>query len=250
MDSENTTPEKPRRCIELTLKGHPCGLKPVQGRDRCYIHGLYRDLDGSTTINVPLLEDEDSLLIVYSQTARSLAQGRIPAAFANGILRACRGAERVLMIKLRREELEERKRAREERASKKQGNAGHPVAQPEPDQVLAAHPTENASTQESTEETAGAPYKPGVGLCGRGDVGLCGPEGTESNASPEDMGAASESEPQPWTVPPNKTHRSPVQFPYVREDFDDDIARMEGKWMDMYLAKNRAMRERGEVPGG
>ena len=259
-----------RRCQETKLNGQPCGSMTVPGHKYCHIHGRFRDLDGASTIDVPLLEDEDSLLIVYSQTARSLAQGRIPAAFANGILRACRGAERVLMMKLRREELEERRLARAEAAAKSGNPSGNQIPQPEPAELLATPPTEIIN--DSSGAGAGAPYKPGVGLCGRGDVGLCGrgevglcgrgevglcgPEGapTESNSSPasgdmEDMSAAEvPDDPHPWTIPPDKRQVSPVQFPWVREDFDDDIARMEGKWMDMYLAKNRAMRERGIVP--
>ena len=109
MEDQLTAPED-RRCIELTLSGYPCRNTPVAERDRCYIHGLFRALnDGRSTIDIPLLEDPQAILYVYSQVARALAQGAMPAN-ANGIIRCYKGAERLLGEQRKREQFEERKK--------------------------------------------------------------------------------------------------------------------------------------------
>lgn len=207
-----------RRCTEILTNGQQCGCMTVAGQKWCHQHGLYRDLYGSSSVDVPLLENDDAILLVTSQTARSLAQGRIPTANANGILRACHIAQRALDRKLRTEELEERRLARAEKAGNTSGNQ---IAEPEPEQELATAPVDSEGTADPAENPASATAATDLSAC---------------------------EEPQPWTVPPERTWISPVQFSDVRQKFDDSLARMEGDWLDLYLKRSRAMRERGETP--
>ena len=143
MDSQVTTAREDRRCIELTLSGQPCRNRPAAERDRCYIHGLFRALnDGRSTIDIPLLEDPQAILYVYSQVARALAQGAIPPANANGIIRCCKGAERLLEEQRKREQFEERKRNLGNRSqeSKSMEPAGALLNEDQQDQTHATVP--------------------------------------------------------------------------------------------------------------
>ena len=217
MEAEQLTAREDRRCIELTLSGHHCRGTPVAERDRCYIHGLFRALnDGRSTIDIPLLEDPQAILYVYSQVARALAQGVMPAANANGIIRCCKGAERLLEEQRKREQFEERKRARqgsERKAQSSAGGAGTP--HPERDQTDATVPPKI----DDCEET-GCPMSPVVG----------------------DMGF---DPPQPWKVERPLPVVPPPQFADAPEKFRRTIERVSDQRLDANLRRDRAIRARG-----
>ena len=64
-DPNTVTQPTSHRWVHLNLSGQPCGLKAVQGRDRCYIHGIFRALNtGRSSVDIPLLEDEASIVYV------------------------------------------------------------------------------------------------------------------------------------------------------------------------------------------
>lgn len=265
MDSDSTTSGKipqEHRCVELTLSGRPCGLPAAAGHDRCYIHGLYHALNnGRCSIDVPLLEDENAILFVYSEVARALAQGAMPAANANGILRCCRGAQRLLEEKARRERLEGKKRARPE-----EGNAqsAAPAASTEraphlrPDQALAAVP----GNLEDSAEKSGAELSPEVSpqsalansapsLQTSDAIGepntlqastSCARDESEEPADPH---SELEPEPQPWTVEPDRKVVPPPQFANAREKFDQTLARQEGDLTMALIQRGREIRARG-----
>ncbi|HEV2279680.1 MAG TPA: hypothetical protein VGS02_15975 [Acidobacteriaceae bacterium] len=245
---------KDLRCIELTLSGRPCRSKPVAERDRCYIHGLFRALnDGRSTIDIPLLEDPQAILYVYSQVARALAQGAMPAANANGIIRCCKGAERLLEEQRKREQFEERKRARqgsERKAQSSAGGAGTP--HPERDQTDATVPPKI----DDCEET-GCPMSPVVGDMGGGECSAACSE-RQSNDSPavEDMDAAGcpmspvvgdmgFDPPQPWKVERPLPVVPPPQFADAPEKFRRTIERVSDQRLDANLRRDRAIRARG-----
>jgi len=85
-----------RRCATVREDGEPCRGTPALGETYCHAHARYRDAARSTIITVPLMEDEAAIAFVRSQTVRALAQGSIPPANANVMLRGCRDAERRL----------------------------------------------------------------------------------------------------------------------------------------------------------
>ena len=161
MDSQVTTAREDRRCIELTLSGQPCRNRPAAEQDRCYIHGLFRALnDGRSTIDIPLLEDPQAILYVYSQVARALAQGAIPAANANGIIRCCKGAERLLEEQRKREQFEERRKQKKgvrNQESKSAQPAAALLKQDQQDQTDATVPPDSNNCDET-----GCPVSPEV----------------------------------------------------------------------------------------
>lgn len=234
-----------RRCVQLTLTGYPCGLKTVAGQDRCFIHGLYRALDdGRSTIDIPLLEDEHSILYVYSQVARALAQGSMPAANANGILRCCRGAQRLLEEKWKRERLKE-KQDRQSTAR----SAGASASHPEPDQTRAAN-LENSADTEADTETGGtaAADDSSSSICdlspARETHAVEQPSALQATSCCGDNDDQSE-EPQPWTIEPQKEVLPPPQFADAREKFQRALDRVSNQQTDAVMRRNRAIRARG-----
>ncbi|HEV2279835.1 MAG TPA: hypothetical protein VGS02_16780, partial [Acidobacteriaceae bacterium] len=234
MNSETmTTQQEKRHCIELTLSGHPCRNKPVAERDRCYIHGLFRALnDGRSTIDIPLLEDPQAILYVYSQVARALAQGAMPAANANGIIRCCKGAERLLEQQLKRERFEERKKKTGVRSQESESAepAARPIIEDQQDQTDATVPPKIDDCGEP-----GCPMSPEVG-----DMGL------EANGSPEvaDMGASANPT-QPWKVERPLPVVPPPQFADAPEKFQRTIERVSDQRLEANLRRDRAIRARG-----
>ncbi|HEV2277993.1 MAG TPA: hypothetical protein VGS02_07445 [Acidobacteriaceae bacterium] len=256
MEAEQvTTAREDRRCIELTLSGHPCRNKPAAERDRCYIHGLFRALnDGRSTIDIPLLEDPQAILYVYSQVARALAQGAMPAANANGIIRCCKGAERLLEEQRKREQFEERRKQKagnRSQESKSMEPAGALLNEDQQDQTHATVPPKIDNC-----EPTGCPMSPVVGDMGLeatgspevGDMGSVCPttcSERDSDGSPEvaDMGASAE--PQPWKVERPLPVVPPPQFADAPEKFQRTIERVSDQRLEANLRRDRAIRARG-----
>ena len=240
------------RCIELNLKGQPCGAKAVQGRDRCYTHGLFHALnDARCSIDIPLLEDENSILFVYSQVARALAQGAMPAVNATGIIRCCRGAQRLL----------EEKRREQKRAARTQHPAPgtqspapgtqHPDPQPHQNQPLATPPTVFENSESAPEAVPASPQEPIAVESPNSEPADTAPDSPMPDPQPNALDAAAENQsaeepdPQPWTLAPDKKPVPPPQFADARNKFDDALARMEGKMLTAVLDRNREVRARG-----
>lgn len=222
MENENA---REHRCVELTLSGHPCGRKAVAERDRCYTHGLYRDLDnGRATLDVPLLEDPASILFVLSQVARALAQGAIPAANANGIIRCCRVAQRLLEEQWKRERFEARQKKAGSRNQKSKDAATLP-AEDLPHQADATTPTDLQHSADRPISDAPAP----------GDTS--DPAGA--------LQAASDTEPQPWKIEPPLPIVPPPQFADAPEKFRNALDRVNGRQFEAIRRRDRAIRARG-----
>ncbi|HEV2277166.1 MAG TPA: hypothetical protein VGS02_03250 [Acidobacteriaceae bacterium] len=252
METELTACED-RRCIELTLSGHHCRGTPVAERDRCYIHGLFRALnDGRSTIDIPLLEDPQAILYVYSQVARALAQGAMPAANASGIIRCCKGAERLLEQQLKRERFEERKKKTGVRTQ--ESESAQPAASPlAKDQQAQTHATVPQNFDNCEEP--GCPMSPVDGDMGGAECSIACPE-RESNGSPavedaagcpmspavEDMGS---DPPQPWNVERPLPVVPPPQFADAPEKFQRTIERVSDQRLEANLRRDRAIRARG-----
>ena len=218
MTDENTTPrETPGRCVELNLSGYPCGLRAVAGHDRCYIHGLFRALnDGRSTIDIPLLEDPQSILYVYSQVARALAQGAMPAANANGIIRCCNGAMKLLTEMRKHERFEERRKKKSGNRSQESESAqpaAGPVAKDQHDQLDATVPPNFEVSEDANQPAADCPIAAAVPDA-RSHRNHASDPGIALQADAEDESSATVRNPHPRTVehirklvPPSDTMR-------------------------------------------
>ncbi len=89
-----------RRCRFTKSDGFPCRDWAIRGHQHCFRHHQYLHSRPENPIEVPLLEDEDSLASLLSQTLRSLAWGTIPAANGRAILSGCRIMQGILTHRL------------------------------------------------------------------------------------------------------------------------------------------------------
>jgi hypothetical protein len=95
-NSGGSAPEH-RRCQYLKADGKQCRDWGVRGQDFCYRHGVFLQPGGRRQIDVPLLEDESSIVLVLSATLRALASGTIPVNNGRLLLDGCRLAHTMQM---------------------------------------------------------------------------------------------------------------------------------------------------------
>ncbi len=124
-----------RQCQYNKAHGKGCRDWAVRGQNFCYRHGVF--LRNGRGIDVPLLEDESSIVLVLSETLRAVAQGTIALKNAGLLLDGCRLAHSMQMDRLkaanaertrRRQEAIEDRRQEAEAGSRKPG-AGRPEAE-------------------------------------------------------------------------------------------------------------------------
>lgn len=87
-----------RRCRYHKADGKGCRDWAVRGQEFCYRHGVF--LQGRN-IDVPLLEDESSIVLVLSETLRAVVCGRIPIGHARMMIDGCRLAHTMQMERLK-----------------------------------------------------------------------------------------------------------------------------------------------------
>jgi hypothetical protein len=84
-----------RRCQYIKADGKGCRDWAVRGQEFCYRHGVF--LHAGRGIDVPLLEDEASIVLVLSETLRAVAQGTIALKSGSLLLEGCRLAHTMQM---------------------------------------------------------------------------------------------------------------------------------------------------------
>jgi hypothetical protein len=89
-----------RRCQYTKSDGKPCRSWAVRGQDFCHRHDLFLHSRAQRPIDVPLLEDEASIVLLLSETLRAMAWGTLPVANGRMLLAGCRLAHTIQMQKL------------------------------------------------------------------------------------------------------------------------------------------------------
>jgi hypothetical protein len=89
-----------RQCQFTKSTGFRCEDWALRGHEHCFRHHQYLSSRPENPIDVPLLEDEDSLLSLLSQTLRALACGTIAPANGRAILAGCRIMQGILTRRL------------------------------------------------------------------------------------------------------------------------------------------------------
>ena len=117
VDDEQTqaggaAPEQ-RRCQYIKADGHGCRDWAIRGQQLCYRHGVF--IHSGRGIDVPLLEDESSIVLVLSETLRAVALGTVPVKTGALLLDGCRLAHTMQMEKQKAANLERSLRRREAR---------------------------------------------------------------------------------------------------------------------------------------
>ena len=165
-----------RRCRYTKADGNGCRDWAVRGQELCYRHGVF--LRGSRGIDVPLLEDEASIVLVLSETLRAVAQGTIALKSGSLLLEGCRLAHTMHMEKQKAANAERTRRrsdAREEalREETQKPEAASPKARVEPCSepcALSSEPCEEPCALSSepcseagSEEPEAGRQEPGTG---------------------------------------------------------------------------------------
>jgi hypothetical protein len=102
-----------RRCQYIKADGHGCRDWAVRGQQLCYRHGVF--VHSGRGIDVPLLEDESSIVLVLSETLRAVALGTVPVKTGALLLDGCRLAHTMQMEKQKAANLERSRRRKEAR---------------------------------------------------------------------------------------------------------------------------------------
>ena len=89
-----------RLCQFTKSDGFRCRDWALRGHQHCFRHHQYLHTRPENPIDVPLLEDEDSLASLLSQTLRALAWGTLPANNGRAILAGCRIMQGLLTHRL------------------------------------------------------------------------------------------------------------------------------------------------------
>ena len=89
-----------RRCRYTKADGKPCRDWTVRGQDYCHRHDVFLHERMDRPINVPLLEDESSIVLLLSETLRALAWGTIPVGNGRMLVEGCRLAHTIYTQKL------------------------------------------------------------------------------------------------------------------------------------------------------
>lgn len=89
------------RCCRYTKSdGKPCRDWAARGQDYCHRHDIFLHGRPERPIDVPLLEDEASIVLLLSETLRAMAWGTLPVANGRMLLAGCRLAHTMQMQKL------------------------------------------------------------------------------------------------------------------------------------------------------
>jgi hypothetical protein len=100
-EAQHTEPHEKHRCEHIAPSGRRCGRWASLGEELCHSHLKYAEACAGRRVDVPLLEDESSILYVLSQTAQALAVGGMPAANGHAVISACKLATRILELRLK-----------------------------------------------------------------------------------------------------------------------------------------------------
>ena len=104
-----------RRCQYIKADGRGCRDWAVRGQKLCHRHGVF--VHSGRGIDVPLLEDESSVVLVLSETLRAVALGTVSVNTGRLLMDGCRLAHTMQMEKQKAANLErsyKRKCARED----------------------------------------------------------------------------------------------------------------------------------------
>lgn len=108
-------PLERRRCEHTLIGGTRCRRWADRDEKMCHAHRMYAQTWGRSRVDVPLLEDDASILYVLSQAAQALAKGAMPPSNGLAIIGACRQATRLLTLRVERGKLAARRAAAEQR---------------------------------------------------------------------------------------------------------------------------------------
>ena len=148
-----------RQCQYIKADGKGCRDWAVRGHELCYRHGVF--LRGGQGIDVPLLEDEASIVLVLSETLRAVAHGTIPLNNGRLLMDGCRLAYTMQMERQKAANAERARRRTEVREESEAGSrkqeAGSQEEEPEAESWK-----QEAGSQKANQECGARCSAPGA----------------------------------------------------------------------------------------
>jgi hypothetical protein len=184
-DRGGSAPEH-RRCRYTKADGKGCRDWAVRGHELCYRHGVF--LRAGRGIDVPLLEDEASIVLVLSETLRAVAQGTIALKSGSLLLEGCRLAHTMHMEKQKAANAERKRRRTGVREDELGEETQEPGAGSQEDEAGGQEP--GSGTQERVPHIC-----PGLADVGEHDPILAGTEPCAPRSEPCEGSCALSSEP-------------------------------------------------------
>ena len=142
-----------RQCRYTKADGKGCRDWAIRGQELCYRHGVF--VHSGRNIDVPLLEDEASIVLVLSETLRAVALGTVSVNTGRLLMDGCRLAHTMQMEKQKAANLERSRRRKEAREQEmaEQDMAEQPMVQEEICQ-------EEFAQEEMSEESSVPDHEP------------------------------------------------------------------------------------------
>ena len=205
-----------RQCSYMKADGTKCRDWAVRGQQHCGRHGLFVQTRMDKPIGVPLLEDEDSIVLVLSETVRGLAWGTLPVTNGRHIIAALRLAytmqsQKMQMAKLRLQ-------------IRKMGIREEEILEPEP--VPAPAAVVSGESGDRRRESGDRRQEPGAGSA-------------ESVAQEEGYAADSATTAQESIMPPH----SRGKFRDLKKQWDKDLQKGVNEMTDMVFKRYGETRE-------
>ena len=199
-----------RRCCYTKADGRACRDWALRGHEHCFRHHRYLHARPERPIEVPLLEDAASIVLLLSETMRAIAWGTIPVSNGRLLLAGCKLAH--AMQRQRHEEAKLRMRCRR-------------MDIPEEEIFEGRAAKESQETGASQESEAGS-EEPGAGSLEA--VAELAPNPEVSNA-------------------PLATPNPRVRFRNLKQNWDKELGRAANEMMDMRFPRHDETREAFEI---
>lgn len=190
-----------RQCQYAKSDGARCRDWALRGHDECHRHHRWQRARPERPIDIPLLEDEGSLIYVLSQVAQSLAWGTIPPANGQGILNVCRLVQTTLTTRLETSKLRYKVR--------RAGIPEHEIFGADAIADASAHP---GNPTQQANAVSGHPTQP---------ANISGAANAESGA-----------------LNPVKTPPSNLRFRDLKKNWDNALQRTENAASEMYSKRS------------
>ncbi len=187
-----------RQCHYTKSDGHPCRDWTLRGHHHCFRHHRYLHARPEVPIDVPLLEDEASIVYLLSQTLQALAWGTIPVPNGHALLNGCRLAHSMQIHRV--------EAAKFRLKLRRLGIPEHEIFDPQPLDAATLAASLSVDPERAAPEPGAQCPVPAAG-------------------------------PEPVAEPPTKVPPKNLRFRDLKKDWDKSLQRTGNQASDMYVRR-------------
>lgn len=241
-----------RQCRYVKADGKPCRDWSIRGQDYCHRHDIFIHARVERPIDVPLLENQAAVVLLLSETLRSLAWGTIPVSNGRMMLEGCRLAHTIqckdiemarLRIRARRMGMSEEElfgTAEEKEAENREASA-KPSLKPslKPSERASEDPSQKASEEASLNPSLSPSEEPSQNE----EQGVeSGAPDAERESAPSTVSPERCEEPltTPLMQPPDQSRR---RFRDLKKNWDKELCKAGNEMSEMWSPRYGETRE-------